>query len=939
MKKMLEFVLSRPRLVIATALIITLITGYGITLFEYDNSEKNAMPYDDTTYQLGEETKKLFGDSSTFLIAAIEPAEKGKLLTRETFQYINGIANEVQEYRTFNRAKEDLRLATVLESGNVKIAGPVKISDKEKELQEGYDQPYRPRNRYDYSAYRAVSMKDIASRLDNGGRAMMETIIEAKNMKQLDRSSPMDIKDYKILLESWEDIYLLKSVKLLQEAVDPISITDINGEHDELKAVTLIPKDKEGKRIIPSTPADFAAYKKRLLRNPAFKSNFYSMDDKGEIRALAMSMMLRRQRNYDAFTEYGWAMFNKHNNPHSPVKVLLQGSLVFNKVINEYNEKDMGKYLPIAAVIMLIVFYLNFKSIRGMALPILSVFMGSVWTMGILGFLGIKMTILTAIIPPLLMAIGSAYAIHVLNQYYIDLDMIRNEGRKNGLMKAMLHILNTVLLTGLATFVSFLTLTTNTVRVLVDFGIGIALGTVLIIVISIVVLPAALAVLPIPRAKKGDNVMGTDAPYNLMVKRMVDFMAHLSTDHYKGVVIVVLISIVVSVFGIMRLKTETSATTYFKPDSYIRKSLARTNELFEGSYVFNIVFSPGEGKDVIDAEFLKYIDGVQKWLSRKENRDNYYIRLSTGFNDYIKRMNKAINNEKPEFYTIPNDTMTIMDFMEIFSGDDDNYDGRPDMFESTLSKDYNKTVLYVRMGSPPGIELSTARTERTLNHVKEYLDSIPNPKGYTHYIVGGPVNFVIIAKYINNGQIQGMITGILSIGIIMFLIFRSWQTGLSVLVPMVASIVWIFGFMGWAGIPFGMTEALISPIAIGIGIDDACHILNMLRKKGLEGIPIREAITQTHHETGLAIVYTSMANSLGSSVLIFSSFMPVFRSGLLICAVLVISTLSNLILFPSAIMLLKINVCNIKDWKIFRFLPLHKLLIEGPEEEDGARLN
>ncbi|HSA13253.1 MAG TPA: MMPL family transporter, partial [Spirochaetota bacterium] len=246
----------------------------------------------------------------------------------------------------------------------------------------------------------------------------------------------------------------------------------------------------------------------------------------------------------------------------------------------------------------------------------------------------------------------------------------------------------------------------------------------------------------------------------------------------------------------------------------------------------------------------------------------------------------------------------------------------------TMSPDYTKTVLYMRMGTLRGELMSTSKIETTLNHVREYLDSKPNPKGYTYYITGGTINFVILAKYINQAQIQGIISGIISIGIIMFLLFRSPETGLVVLVPMVTSIVWIFGFMGWYGIPFGMTEALISPIAIGIGIDDACHILNTLRKKSLEGLPLATAITETHHETGLAIVYTSLANSLGAAVLIFSSFMPVFRSGLLVCAVLIISTLSNLVLFPSVIMFFRIDVCKIREWRLFKLIPINKLLID-----------
>ncbi len=925
MKKVLEFIIARPRIIIALLLLTTVVTAYGITLFEYDNSEKNAMPAGDPTFQLGEETKKMFGDSSTFFIAAIEPAQGKKLMTAETFRHLNGLVNEIHEYRIFNQEREDGRLKSLLDLSGVKVNGSVKRSKKEIETASKYDQPSRERNLYDYSSYRPVSPEKISAAMDETGKAMFDTILAYREMSGIDRAKPFAEDAFRNVLESWEDLYLYKSVQIMKEASDPITLTDINGENDTLRSVSILKKDKDGKRILPETPEDFVEITKKLRGNPSFESNFYSLDPKtGDIRALAVSMTLRSQLNYDRFTDYLWALFGKYN--HDPVNIHLQGGLIFEKFINEYNNRDMMKYLPIGLIIMLVIYYLNFKSIRGMVLPITSIVMGSVWTMGLLGYMGIKMTVLTSIIPPLLIAIGSAYSIHIVNQYYIDLENIHALGKSRGLVSAMLHIVNTVLLTGLATFVSFLTLTTNDVRVLTEFGIGIALGTVIIIAISLTLLPAALSILKLPPVKVEGESAGTT--YNDMVLKAVGFMSRLSTRHYGKVIVVVLITIAVSVAGILMLKTETSATSYFKEGSYIRTSLDRTNELFDGSYVTNIVFSPGPGKSILDAEFLAYIEEVQQWLRQPENREKYHILHNASFNEYLKRMNKAMNNEDPAYYTVPADTMTILDYLELFSGEDENYDGRPDLLEPTMSPDYTKTVLYMRMGTLRGELMSTSKIETTLNHVREYLDSKPNPKGYTYYITGGTINFVILAKYINQAQIQGIISGIISIGIIMFLLFRSPETGLVVLVPMVTSIVWIFGFMGWYGIPFGMTEALISPIAIGIGIDDACHILNTLRKKSLEGLPLATAITETHHETGLAIVYTSLANSLGAAVLIFSSFMPVFRSGLLVCAVLIISTLSNLVLFPSVIMFFRIDVCKIREWRLFKLIPINKLLID-----------
>ena len=650
MKKVLEFIIARPRIIIALLLLTTVVTAYGITLFEYDNSEKNAMPAGDPTFQLGEETKKMFGDSSTFFIAAIEPAQGKKLMTAETFRHLNGLVNEIHEYRIFNQEREDGRLKSLLDLSGVKVNGSVKRSKKEIETASKYDQPSRERNLYDYSSYRPVSPEKISAAMDETGKAMFDTILAYREMSGIDRAKPFAEDAFRNVLESWEDLYLYKSVQIMKEASDPITLTDINGENDTLRSVSILKKDKDGKRILPETPEDFVEITKKLRGNPSFESNFYSLDPKtGDIRALAVSMTLRSQLNYDRFTDYLWALFGKYN--HDPVNIHLQGGLIFEKFINEYNNRDMMKYLPIGLIIMLVIYYLNFKSIRGMVLPITSIVMGSVWTMGLLGYMGIKMTVLTSIIPPLLIAIGSAYSIHIVNQYYIDLENIHALGKSRGLVSAMLHIVNTVLLTGLATFVSFLTLTTNDVRVLTEFGIGIALGTVIIIAISLTLLPAALSILKLPPVKVEGESAGTT--YNDMVLKAVGFMSRLSTRHYGKVIVVVLITIAVSVAGILMLKTETSATSYFKEGSYIRTSLDRTNELFDGSYVTNIVFSPGPGKSILDAEFLAYIEEVSSGSGSPRTGRNTTSCTTRSFNEYLKRMNKAMNNEDPHTTPCP----------------------------------------------------------------------------------------------------------------------------------------------------------------------------------------------------------------------------------------------------------------------------------------------
>ncbi|HOO70347.1 MAG TPA: efflux RND transporter permease subunit [Spirochaetota bacterium] len=934
MQKLIELILGHPRAMLVALVTVTLISVFGIFSLEFENSYETGMPQGDPTYLLGEETKKLFKDTETYLLVSIEPAKNRHILSHEVFVHINKMVDEINEYKTFNKEREDSRLKTILEKGNISIIPPKKNSEEAQgdddagpAKKSDYPRPCRERNIYDYAAYRPVSWEALFSALDPLARDELLTIIKAREIETGPDDEKIPPRVYKKIVEAWEDLYLYKSVEIVEVFSNPVELSDILGTNDTLRTVKLIEKDKTGKRLLPVTERDFRAYTQKLFWNPVFKYNYYSPDDNGEIKALAASMLLRRQKDYEQFTNYLWAMINKYD--HDPVHLYLQGSLVFDKFINDYNQRDLQRYIPLVLLVVIMTFYLNFRTIRGVILPTLTVVFATIITMGFMGFLGVKLTIVSTILPPLLIAIGSSYSIHIFNQYLLDLENIHGQEKKTGLKRAMFHISNTVFLTGLTTFISFLTMVVNKIPALKDLGLYAAFGTAASVAVSSILIISSLyllKLLPVHLEKKG----GRKREPNRVVMAIVSFLSRAVLGHHRAIIVVTAISIIIGTIGITLMTTETSATSYFKKDSYIRRSLDRTNELFRGTYILNVVFSPGEGKSILDHDFLQYIEDVRQWLDQPGQDKDYRILYNSGFGDFIKRMNMAMNNEDPAFYTIP-DTMSVIDYMELFSGDDENYNGMPDMFETTISPGFDKTNLMVRIGTLGGELMTTKKSGQTIAHIKEYLDRKSNPNGYTYLITGGPTNFIIVSQYIVKGQIQSIFLSILIIGILMFLLFRSPHAGIVSIIPISCTIFWVFGFMGFSGIPLGMAQSLISTIAIGIGIDDTIHFMNTMRKHLRHGLDLRSAVRETHHEAGLAIVYTSVAIVFGFSVLMFSHFMPILESGLLVTGVMIASTLADLVILPSIVLTFGVYVHRIKDWKLFRLARLHYLLVDDDE--------
>lgn len=927
MYKFFEKILLRPRLSLVLLAAVALISVAGIFLLEYDNSYETGMPQGDPDYILGEQTKKLFKDTETYLLLSIEPAEGKKLLSYETFAHMNRMVDEINEYRRFNQETEDARLNLILEKTGVTIqavkADVTSAGDSGVQVKaQDYPEPVRRRNVYDYRGYKEVSYAGLCSVLDQAGCDTLDTILNYLELS-VEPDEKFHEKTFRKILESWEDIYLYKSVEIVEVFSNPIELSDMNGEDDTLRSVNFIEKDENGNRILPRTEEEFKLYREKLEKNPLFKYNYYSPGKNGEICALAASMLLRRQKDYEQFMNYFWAMIRKYD--RDPVHMYLQGGLVFDKFINDFNQRDLAKYIPLVLLVVILTFYFNFRTVRGVILPTLTVVIATIITMGIMGFLGIKLTMVSTLLPPIIIATGSSYSIRIFNQHLLDLEDTHKLGRLEGLTMSLYKSFPTVFLAGLTTFIGFMTMFVNRIPALSDLGLYAAIGTAFSVFVSIILLLCALYLLKL-LPLHFDNE-GKKKSRNNLVSVTVDFCSRATLRYHTQIIVLAVLSIVISIIGITRMTTETSATSFFKKDSYLRKSLSRTNELFKGTYIINITFSPGEGKSIYDHDFLQYIEDVRKWLDQPGQDTQNRILFNSGFGDFIKRMNMAMNNEDPSFYTIP-DTMTILDYMELFSGDDDNGDGRPDMFETTISPNMDRTNLLVRIGTYGDEVMTTKKSQMTLDHISRYLDSRPNPSGYTYLITGGPTNFNIVSRYIVQGQIEAIFLSITIIFILMFLLYRNLGAGMISMVPVGITVVWIFGLMGFTGIPLGMAQSLVASIAIGIGVDDTIQFTIILRRNMRNGMDLRSAVRAAHLEAGLAMIYTSLSLFWGFSIFIFSHFTPIQESGLLVSGVMLFCTMANLVLLPSLVLTFRLQIHKIIDWKILRFFRVHYLLDE-----------
>ncbi|MFW5771471.1 MAG: efflux RND transporter permease subunit, partial [Spirochaetota bacterium] len=821
MAKYIDLVLKKPVLFIAVLLIMTVILGTGLGKLRFDSSVDAMMPKRDSEYLENQKLKEIYGNNGKFMIMGVSP---GNLWNSETLEEINQLINDIDEYSQFNKEKEDKRLKS-----------------------------FRA-----LTSRKSISLHELR-KIYNDDRPYLRLILRKMNTLGIDdvHLTQSNLED---IFDELQKSYRLRKKEFVDTIISPLTMKDIVGEDDTLRAINLIPLDENGVRQIPKTREEIETFKENLTRNPAFDRGLYYRDNEtGEITDFCLLVRFINVRDQDDITEELWNLTKSYHT----LNITVQGIPIINHQINEYMQHDLETHLPLVLLVVVMIFFFNFRSFRGVVLPFVTLVMADLWVMGLMGHLGVPMTVMGISIPPLMIAVGSSYSIHILNQYYIDFDDISSQGKKRGLLLSMSHISVTVMLAGVTTFFGFMTLATNQVSAIQEWGIFSAVGVLFTILISTTIIPAMLVLMPhtMPKLllKKDKRVKKT------LVDMIVQFVTWLSLKHSMKVIIVVVLLMIVSIAGMTRINVETSIIGYFKEKDYIISSLKEIGRKFGGAYGLNILINSEEMDGVKDPEYLKTLESLRTWLEAEEN-SHLNVGRTECFTDFIKRMHMAMNNGNQDYYAIPDTKETIWDYLEIYSGEDTNFDGRYDEFEPYVDTYFQTANIFARTWEKEGYRLGSNEFKIIQKDIKDHLEKTL-PDKYTYEVTGEPAVMVRMSHYIVVGQIMSLVLCVIVVSLIIFLLFKNWKAGVVALIPMSTAVIINFGIMGWFGVSLDLATAIIASMVIGIGVDDTVHFLNSYRHLRNKDYSVDDTIAGTLAVSGKAIIFTSMALIFGFSVL------------------------------------------------------------------------
>ena len=432
-----------------------------------------------------------------------------------------------------------------------------------------------------------------------------------------------NIKEISKITKSLEEIINVEEVTSLTNA-DYIAGTAQGMKVEEL--VTEQPQSQKG----------IFNLKEKLLSWNLYQENLYSNDFQSTQIRVKLKKGLAIEAKEKVYSQIKSQLKDYDNHRFD---FYLAGSPAINVLMGNNMESDLQRLVPFVIGVVLIVLYLSFKNFGGVILPMLTVSISTIWALGIMALLKIKLTMVSTVIPVLLVAVGSAYGIHIISHYYDDLraedkDDLTEEKHREIVVKTVNKVGKPVLLAGLTTIVGFASLATSNIIPVREFGIFTAVGVFTALIVAITLIPSLLLVKHsnLDYSKEDDKEEST---LNGVLMSLYDYFAGARVR----VLVLAVIIIIASLYGISKVVIDNVMIEMFKEDTEIRKADEFINQNFSGTNILNVMIDGPNKGSLTDPKVLKEMDRLKKYLTDKYDE----VGKVTSVADFIKRMNQVLH--------------------------------------------------------------------------------------------------------------------------------------------------------------------------------------------------------------------------------------------------------------------------------------------------------
>jgi uncharacterized protein len=806
-----------------------------------------------------------------------------------------------------------------------------------------------------------------------GGQGMILVGLERPYKTVFEKNFLRRIRDFSQAVENTEYVKSVNSI---------MSTQYITGDSDSIIVSDLVPEDFSG------TDEEITELKRRIASWDLFSNSLVS-DDLSATQILitldAVTADFTRpevMRSIEKIRKIAGEIFTGEE------EVYFTGQPIINAIINNSMIADNILLIPLVVVVVLGMLFFSFRRFTFVVLPFLTVIIAVVWTVGIAAMLGIKLSVITTILPVILVAVGSAYGIHIVTHYMEDTQnkpLADNEHR--ALVLAIVKkLIKPVFLAALTTIAGFISFCFTPIVPMREFGFCAGVGVTAAFAVAVLLIPSMFLL-------RGSRVLEEQPEEQADVSRFNNAIAGFFTSIAEKKVLVLslaVLTVLISLYGLSKVIIDNAVVEFFQNETDISRSDRFIREHFGGSKDLNLVIQADTTEELLHPDVLQAIDGLSVYLTEQVPAAGKVV----GFTDIIKRINQVFNvGESPEglqpvnsftgtdsFGFNDTDNFGFGDFGFGFSDFNDDYIETPKQENSYSLAQYNTADLirfldnaagksphlsgndlvrelkrltnyegmaYYEIPTDPKrygkeskeelqrlianylvllagdddsgyandpLEPTAIRTmvqlrtvgnkdsQAVIDTIKKYI-TVNIPKNAKVIIGGGITYEMAVTDLIFNSQLISILVSVLIVFLIVAFSNKSLIAGFIGAVPLTLAILCNFAVMGFLGIKLSLGTALISSLAVGIGIDYTIHFIEFFKHEYQSGEPA--FLRRTFIGCGKAIMINALSVGAGFGVLAFSQFRIIAQLGALIALSMLITAFVSLTVIPALLMTIK----------------------------------
>ncbi|MAB57952.1 MAG: transporter, partial [Aequorivita sp.] len=642
------------------------------------------------------------------------------------------------------------------------------------------------------------------------------------------------------------------------------------------------------------TQANLAEYKDELFNKLPFYDGLIYSPDKQSIRsAIYLKKDIVNTAARKDFVIDDLIPIIKKFEEDTGVTVYTSGMPYIRTLNSQSIIDEIGLFIGGALLVTSLIFFFFFRSWRATFISMCTVIIGVMWAFGFLGLMHYEITVLTALIPPLIIVIGIPNCIFLINKYQQEIKLHGNQAKS--LQRVIAKVGNATLMTNLTTASGFATFILVKSELLSEFGIVASINIVAIFLLSLLIIPIIYSYMAVPKYKHLKHLNKT------WINGFVNWIERMVKERRITIYISAVLLLCASIIGIYNIKISGSLIEDMPKNTGFFDDIRFFEKEYEGIMPLEIMVDTKKKKGVMSLSTLKRIDELQDHI---KEIPEFAKPLSVV--ELVKYSKQAYYNGNPEYYQLPNsqEKTFILSYAKSSNTDTNLLNSYVDS-----TGQFARITTFMKDTEPD-------RFKRIEEDLHNEINKVFPPERYNVSVTGKALVFQKGTHYLVNNLILSLSLAIFLIAVFMAWMFRSFKMIVISLIPNLLPLIITAGVMGFVGVPIKPSTILVFSIAFGISVDDTIHFLAKYRQELIaNNWKIKKSVFAALRETAVSMFYTSIVLFFGFSVFTISSFGGTVALGALVSITLLFAMLSNLLLLPTLLLSLERSIANKETMK------------------------